>query len=81
MPTSFIQGKEALISQGEGKFKILEVPIMSSDKDVENKSYAYFFVDQKELKGNATKKYTGYNKIDIFNKLENLNTSKERKDF
>lgn len=80
LPTTFIQGKEALISRGKGNFEIIEVPVVDSNVNMEIDS-TYIRIDNKKVFGKSTKTARGYNKIDIYNSLEELNTSTEIKDF
>jgi hypothetical protein len=80
MPSSFIQGKEALIGNGEGKFNIEMVPVMKPkansyiEKTVLN-------LKNNELIGNIETSLSGYYKIDYFNQLEGKNSEKELKEF
>lgn len=80
LPTSFIQGKEALIGNGDDSFNIIEVPIVKAEMNTEIDT-STILIDEKKLKGNATKIFTGYRKIDVYNKLESLNTPKKLKYF
>jgi hypothetical protein len=76
MPTSFIQGKEALIGDGLNKFQIKKIPIIDADKNkIENVSEIN--IEENKLKGKATQTYSGYSKIDLFNIIETLNTDKK----
>ncbi|WP_439151623.1 DUF3857 domain-containing protein [Winogradskyella sp.] len=80
MPSSFIQGKEALIGDGEGKFKIETVPV------IEPKTNSYIETSElslqnDELKGIGKTTLSGYYKIDFYNQLESNNTEKERKEY
>lgn len=68
-PTSFIQGKEALVGKGEGNYEIKTVPIMSADKTVlKDKSYIKIVGD--EIVGTSTAEISGYLKGDMFYELE-----------
>jgi Domain of Unknown Function with PDB structure (DUF3857)/Transglutaminase-like superfamily len=80
MPSSFIQGKEALIGDGEGKFRIEKVPV------IEPKTNSYLETSNLRLKddeivGTGKTTLSGYYKIDFFNQLESNNTDKELKDY
>ena len=80
MPSSFIQGKEALIGDGKGKFRIEIVPVMPPktnsyiEKSVLN-------IEDNQIIGNAKTILSGYYKIDFYNQLETNNTKKELKDY
>jgi hypothetical protein len=80
IPSSFIQGKEALIGDGEGKFKIETVPVMSP----KTSSYIQktkLSISDDNLIGNGQIDLSGYYKIDFFNQLETKNSPKELKDY
>ncbi|WP_339753149.1 DUF3857 domain-containing protein [uncultured Winogradskyella sp.] len=80
MPSSFIQGKEALIGDGEGKFKIETVPIM----DPRTNSYiqkSNLRLSDNHLIGNGETTLSGYYKIDFYNQLETNNSDKELKNY
>lgn len=80
MPSSFIQGKEALIGDGEGKFRIEVVPVMSPKTN----SYlekTNLTLDNNSLKGSAETALSGYYKIDFYNQLESYNTEKDIKEY
>jgi hypothetical protein len=78
IPTSFIQGKEALVSYGKA-FKIKKVPIV--DAKVNS------IIDTTRIKikngsviGKSTTAIDGYPKIDLFHDLENENTKTKLKE-
>lgn len=80
LPSSFIQGKEALIGEGDGKFRIEKVPVIPA---IENSVY-----DHNEVKivdghliGSAKTEVKGYFKIDLFQLLENLSTETKVREF
>ena len=80
MPSSFIQGKEALIGDGEGKFRIETVPVM----DPKTNSYLQkttLKLNDSDLTGNGETTLSGYYKIDFYNQLESKNSDKELKDY
>lgn len=80
MPSSFIQGKEALIGDGEGKFTIEIVPVMlpKTNSYLEKTNLV---LDGNTLNGNAETTLSGYYKIDFYNQLEAYNTEKEIKEY
>jgi len=76
MPSSFIQGKEALIGDGEGKFKIETVPIVSAETNsyIQNTNLS---INANKLLGKGETALSGYYKIDFYNQLEGKNSEKE----
>ena len=72
MPTSFIQGKEALVSYGKD-FKVKKVPVVPAK---ENAIIDSTFINLKEdgIVGRAKSIVSGYPKINIFHDLENENS-------
>jgi len=74
-PTSFIQGKEALISSNDETYKINEVPVANAQFS-KNIDSIYLKIKDKALVGKGVKQFTGYNKLDVFNTLEKLDNEK-----
>ena len=79
IPTSFIQGKEALVSYGKN-FKIKNVPVVDAKINA--------IIDATTIKiengsviGKAKTVVAGYPKIDFFHDLENENTQTKLKQF
>ncbi|WP_290841072.1 DUF3857 domain-containing protein [Flavobacterium sp.] len=60
IPTSFIQGKEALVSNGE-QYEIVEVPIVASD-DNGTVEKIRLTLDKDKLLGSATVDYSGFSR-------------------
>lgn len=79
-PSSFIQGKEALISGGENNFKIETVPVMPARKSAVIENTQLFITDE-TIKGTSQARVTGYNKIDLFNDLEELSGETKLKEY
>ena len=79
MPTSFIQGKEALVGYGKD-FKIKKVPIIAAKEnaiiDVTN-----IKIENGRVIGSSEITISGYPKIDIFHKLESGNSETKLKKF
>lgn len=80
LPTSFIQGKEALVSKGPGSFELIEVPIVAPEKNS--------FIDSIQIKlkgenliGIGRVEISGYQKIDYYNILESKNTEDKLKEY
>lgn len=80
IPSSFIQGKEALIGDGEGKFNIETVPVMppKTNSYIEKSELS---LKNNQLIGNGKTSLSGYYKVDYFNQLESKNSDKELKDY
>jgi len=79
LPTSFIQGKEALIAVDEKEFKIKTVPVIPSDKNMMVDSTYIKLKDQK-LIGTGNFSVSGYPKIDFFHAFENIKKDEKLKD-
>lgn len=79
MPSSFIQGKEALISISEKDFLIKEVPIVDSQRNTIIDS-TFIKIEDNVIKGLGNFKLSGYPKIDFFNALEAQKNEKDVKD-
>lgn len=79
IPTSFIQGKEALVSYGKD-FKIKKVPVVNAKKsaiiDVTN-----IKIENGSVLGSSKTTISGYTKIDFFQSLENVKTQTKLKQF
>lgn len=79
-PTSFIQGKEALIADGASNYIIKKVPIIPAEKNAVIDSTTIHLSDE-NLIGNSKVEISGYNKINFFNHLENETTEDKIKAF
>jgi hypothetical protein len=79
IPTSFIQGKEALVSYGK-EFKVKKVPVVAakinSVIDTTNLTF-----DNNKIIGFSKTSVSGYPKIDYFNGLEDENSETKLKQF
>ncbi|SRX73406.1 DUF3857 domain-containing protein [Aequorivita antarctica] len=76
-PSSFIQGKEALIALDDSNYRIAKVPIIPAEMNsVKDKTQLKF--EGKQLVGVTEVEISGYNKIDYIYALGNLNTKNER---
>lgn len=78
-PSSFIQGKEALIGKGEDGYKISKVPVLKPEKTQEIDS-CFVRLEDGNLVGNGLMEFTGYAKVNLFAKLESM-TKKETRDY
>lgn len=64
LPTGFIQGKEAMVNEGDGKFKIVPVPVMDASRSFWDEEITLELNDNKLVgKGNA--KIDGYYKVNL----------------
>lgn len=80
MPSSFIQGKEALISKGESDYEIKKVPVMApkSNSYIEHTELS---IDENQLLGKGKTELTGYYKRDYFVQLEDEDTALKLKEY
>ncbi|MDF4201881.1 DUF3857 domain-containing protein [Maribacter sp. SA7] len=76
IPSSFIQGKEALVSVGQDSFMIKKVPIIDPSKNW-YKDNAIIELDGTNLKGKSKSELSGYGKMDFFYNLEKKETKTE----
>lgn len=79
-PTPFIQGKEALISNGESKFIIKKVPVIPAIKNAVIDTTTINLVGEK-LVGKSKIELSGYRKLDSYNALEYMNTNQKTKTY
>lgn len=79
-PTPFIQGKEALISNGETGFIVKKVPIVPAKK---NAVIDTTIIDLKgeNIIGTSKIEISGYRKLDCFNALEYMSNEEKTKTF
>jgi len=77
LPTSFIQGKEALVAMGRDSFMIKKVPIIDPSKNG-YKDKAVLELHGNDIKGKATSELSGYGKIDFFYSMEKNESETER---
>lgn len=80
LPTSFIQGKEALIAVDSSNYVIKTVPIASPDTNrwIDE---ATFTIQDNQIVGTAKTTMTGYQKIDAFYMLESKTTDDKLKTY
>ena len=79
IPTSFIQGKEALVSYGKD-FKIKKVPIIEAKENAIIDT-TFLKIENDVVVGNSKTSIAGYTKIDFFNAIENADTDTKLKQF
>jgi len=61
LPSSMIQGKQALVSIGEKEYKIEEVPVIGKNMNLISDS-TYFYISNQNLEGTGSMIFTGYEK-------------------
>ena len=79
-PSSFIQGKEALVAINEGEFQIEQVPVVSAEKNALTDQTTIEIVNGMVV-GKSITEISGYKKIDYLYGLENENTSEKIQQF
>jgi hypothetical protein len=79
IPTSFIQGKEALVSNGS-KFKIKKVPIIQPKENAIIDT-TFIKITGNNILGNSKTAISGYPKTDYFHELEDENSQTKLKEF
>lgn len=80
MPSTFIQGKEALVSKSEMDFEIMTVPVMIPKTNM-FKDRTTLHLNKNEIVGVTQTEISGYYKIDFFNQLESENTPLKTKEY
>jgi transglutaminase-like putative cysteine protease len=79
-PSSFIQGKEALITKGDNRFELVTVPVVAAVKNAQTETNT-ITINGNGIDGNSKTVLSGYQKIDYFNRLENENTRDKQTEF
>ena len=79
LPSSFIQGKEALVDLGGENFKVVEVPEVASHYNV-NVDTARIHLEDKKLLGKGNASYSGFYKVRVSERMH-YQTDKERKKY
>ena len=77
LPTSMIQGKQALIAFDKDKYEIKEVPVMKKEDNVMKEEFSYSLQDG-GIKGTGHVSLTGYAKVN--NSFRMINSSKQQTD-
>ncbi|MCH4824249.1 DUF3857 and transglutaminase domain-containing protein [Gramella lutea] len=80
IPSSFIQGKEALIENGKGEYILEEVPVIPASRNV-IRDTTILKIEGSELKGSSHARITGYGKIDYAFHLEEMDTESKIQEF
>lgn len=79
-PSSFIQGKEALVALDENNYRIVKVPVIPAEANAVSDS-TVLKIEGEKLVGTTTTTVAGYNKSDYLYALGNLNSKNERDEF
>jgi len=80
LPSSFIQGKEALVAIDSANYLIKKVPVMPAKYNFLTDT-TYLTIEQQNIVGKGNVIMNGYQKIDYYNFLENQNTPEKIKSF
>ena len=80
IPTSFIQGKEALVAIDKENYKIVEVPIPNSEINSISDSIE-IYLEKNTIKGKGFIRYDGYEKINLFYDIESLKAQNDYTDY
>jgi hypothetical protein len=79
-PTSFIQGKEALISNGPNDFILKRVPVVPSIKN-HYQDFSRLSIVNNDMLGIARAEISGYKKRNFFQDIEGLTTASKLKEY
>jgi hypothetical protein len=79
-PTSMIQGKQALISMGEGKYEIATVPVIDAAQNSRFDTVQMHIDKDFDVRGSGIMQATGYDKIHLTYPLDGM-SAKERNTF
>lgn len=80
IPSSFIQGKEALVERGEGNYKIVKVPVVPA-RDNLFKDVINIELDHNSIVGTGTLTLSGYQKSETFSAIERMETKDKLLEF
>ncbi len=79
-PTDFIQGKQALISKGEGKYEVYRIPVVDKEKNREV-DFVSMRLEGEKLVGTGKIEAAGYNKFNYVYKLANMSNDEDRRNY
>ena len=78
-PSSFIQGKEGLISYGDDSFEVVKVPEVPAEKNLSS-TYVEMSLGEKNIvKGKSIQRFNGYHKMFIEGWYEGIEQSERKK--
>ena len=69
LPTSFIQGKEALVGISKDSFQIVEIPVIEANTNIE-KNINYLSLNNDVVIGKCKTSISGYKKLDVLYEIE-----------
>jgi transglutaminase-like putative cysteine protease len=78
--TSMIQGKEAMLGMGKGKFVIARVPVMDTSDNTYSDTTNIHLENNTVIKGDGIMRTSGYDKIMLDWRIKNMD-KKDRHDF
>lgn len=78
LPSSFIQGKEALVDMGENDFKVVAVPEVSSTNNM-NIDTVRIRLDGKKILGKGNANYSGFYKVRVSERMHYQNEKERQK--
>lgn len=79
-PTGFIQGKQALIAKGEGKYEVFRIPVVSKEMNQEN-DFISMRLNKGKLEGTGKIEAHGYQKYGYVYKLGNMSNNEEQRNY
>jgi transglutaminase-like putative cysteine protease len=79
-PTEFIQGKQALISKGEGGYELYRVPVVPKEKNAQTDVVSMRLLGTK-LVGKGKIEAEGYKKFNYVYKLANMNNNEDQRSY
>ena len=79
-PSSFIQGKEALIAIDKSNYLIKKVPVVPPSQNAHLDSM-FITIEEGNLLGTGKLEVSGYEKINLFNALERIDNDEDLKTF
>lgn len=78
MPSSFIQGKEALLAVNNDEYKVAKVPVMTKETNIFVDS-THIKLDGKVVKGSGTLDLNGYLRVNNSYRITNKKDEKEKR--
>lgn len=80
LPSSFIQGKEALVGKDSNEFEILKVPVIEAEINSQIDT-SVIWIDNENLKGKGSRYFWGYEKTNIFNRIAPKASTEKTKEY
>lgn len=79
-PTEFIQGKQVLISKGEGNYEVYRIPPVEKERNAEN-DYILMRLKNGKLVGEGRIETRGYAKINYVHRLINMSNDEDKREY